>query len=71
MNEAAYLSAAELRRLTGSVWKSRQKKRLEEMGYPFELSYDGLPLVSRWFAEQKAQGHDVTTPTGPRLDLVT
>lgn len=67
LNDSEYLEQAEVRRLTGKAFKIGQKKALTRMGYPFEIDADGRPLVSRWFARNRACGIEVVAPSGPIL----
>lgn len=70
MGESEYLSPAELHQLTGAARRIAQCKRLRLMGYPFEVGYDGCPLVSRQFARNRALGVPVELQTGPRMEFV-
>lgn len=70
INASEYLTPDEVRQLTGSTWKSRQRKHLDKLGYPYETAADGSPLVSRWYARNRACGVQVAMPSGPRLEFV-
>ena len=70
IKDSEYLTPDEVKQLTGSAWKSRQRKHLDKLGYPYETAADGSPLVSRWYARNRACGVQTAVPNGPRLELV-
>ena len=62
-----YLTRADVEQLTASKQKKTQRTRLEAMGYPYAVSYDGWALVYRLHARKWAAGKTIAPSTAPNL----
>lgn len=59
MTYSFFLTAVELRELTGFVIKSRQIEQLRTMGIPFRINGCGKPVVTRSSVEEKSEQQPV------------
>ncbi len=62
-----FLTADELRALTGYQKPVLQRRWLAETGYSFEVRCDGRPVVSRAHYESRQHGPQQQRTVGPNL----
>jgi len=51
-----FLDAEDLKRLTGKIYRSAQKRALARLGIRYTVAADGRPLVLRATVERKIEG---------------
>lgn len=63
-----FLSAEEIKELTGYTYKAKQKQWLVESGYKFSVRRDGFPCVLRTHVERVLGGLITSKANQPQPD---